>query len=279
MARQRYSCFDHVSAEGQAYGHAVAFQGAAPCENEVVAQLLELRRRAQLYLRRDGWVAEDEQFYAEQNARLVRDAEEYYHQMYRAEVSSWNLRDQHMAGTLDALIKHLDGQSPNTKVVVWEHNSHVGDARAAVMGFRGELNVGQLARQRYGGDAALIGFTTFDGWVTAANDWGAPNERKRVRPARPDSHEALLHAVHLPQFWVSTSDLPVHDALSQPRLERAIGVIYRPETELQSHYFEAHLAQQFDAVIHMDHTRALEPLERTALWDCGEPAETFPSGL
>jgi len=277
MARRRYSCFDHVSLEGQAYGHAVVYQGAAPCENEVVAQLAELRRRAELYLRRDGWVAEDEQFYAEQNARLVRDAEEYYHQMYRAEVSSWNLRDQHMASTLDALIKHLDRQSSNTKVVVWEHNSHVGDARATAMGLRGELNVGQLARQRYGGDAALIGFTTFDGWVTAANDWGAPAER--VRPARPDSHEALLHAVGLPQFWLSTSDLPVHDVFSQPRLERAIGVIYRPDTELQSHYFEAQLAQQFDAVIHMDRTRALEPLERTVLWERGEPAETFPTGL
>ena len=147
------------------------------------------------------------------------------------------------------------------------------------MGLRGELNVGQLARQRYGGDAALIGFTTFDGWVTAAPDWGAPAERMRVRPAHPDSHEALLHASGRPQFWVSTAELPVHDVLSQPRLERAIGVIYRPETELQSHYFEAQLAQQFDAVIHMDRTRALEPLERTALWDRGEPAETFPTGL
>ncbi len=211
MARRRYSCFDHVGAEGQAYGHAVAYQGAAPCENEVVAQLLELRRRAELYLRRDGWVAEDEQFYAEQNARLVRDAEEYYHQMYRAEVSSWNLRDQHMAGTLDALIEHLDRQSTNTKVVVWEHNSHVGDARATAMGFRGELNVGQLARQRYGGDAALIGFTTFDGWVTAASDWGAPTQRKRVRPARPDSHEALLHAVG------PSPVLGVHGRPSRPR--------------------------------------------------------------
>ena len=279
QARRRYSCFDHVGAEGQAYGHAVVYQGAAPCENEVVAQLLELRRRSDLYLRRDGWVAEDEQFYAEQNARLVRDAEEYYHQMYRAEVSSWNLRDQHMAGTLDALIDHLDRQSGDTKVVVWEHNSHVGDARATAMGLRGELNVGQLARQQYGGDTALIGFTTFDGWVTAASGWGASTERKRVRPARPDSHEALLHSVGPPQFWLSTTDVPVHDVLDQPRLERAIGVIYRPESELQSHYFEARLARQFDAVIHMDRTRALEPLERTRAWDRGEPSETFPTGL
>jgi len=279
QARQRYSCFDHVSSDGQAYGHSVVFKGAAPCEKEVVAQLLELRRRSDLYLRRDGWVAEDEQFYAEQNARLVRDAEEYYHQMYRAEVSSWNLRDQHMAGTLDALIEHLDRQSANTKVVVWEHNSHVGDARATAMSLRGELNVGQLARQRYGGDATLIGFTTFDGRVTAADDWGAPAQRKRVRPARHDSYEALLHEVGLPQYWLSTSDLSAHNVLSQPRLERAIGVIYRPETELQSHYFQAQLDQQFDVVVHIDHSRAVEPLERTPLWDRGEPAETFPTGM
>jgi len=279
QARNRYSCFDHVGPDGQAYGHAVVFEGAAPCEQEVVAQLLELRRRSDMYLRRDGWVAEDEQFYAEQNARLVRDAEEYYHQMYRAEVSSWNLRDQHMASTLVALIDHLDRRSAPTKVVVWEHNSHVGDARATSMSLRGELNVGQLARQHYGAETTLIGFTTFSGRVTAADNWGAPAQRKRVRPARPDSHEALLHHVALPQYWLSLSDLSADHVLSQPRLERAIGVIYRPETELQSHYFQARLDQQFNVVIHVDHSRAVEPLERTALWDRGEPAETFPSGL
>ncbi len=278
-ARQRYQCFDHVGADGQAYGHAVSTGQAAPCEDEAVAQLLELRNRADAYLRRDGWVAEDEQFYAEQNARLVRDAEEYYHQMYRAEVSSWNLRDQHMAGTLDGLIDHLDARSGNAKVVVWEHNSHVGDARATAMAFRGELNVGQLVRQRYGGDATLIGFTTFDGHVTAASDWGAPTERKRVRPARPGSHESLLHEAELPQYWVATADPAVREVLNEPRLERAIGVIYRPETERQSHYFEARMAQQFDVVIHLDRTHALEPLELTPQWERGEPAETFPSGL
>ncbi len=278
-ARQRYSCFDHVGGEGQVYGYALAYQDATPCENEVVAQLVELQSRSELYLRRDGWVADDEQFYAEQNALLVRDAEEYYHQMYRAEVSSWNLRDQHMAGTLDALIEHLDRQYGATKVVVWEHNSHVGDARATAMGARGEFNVGQLARQRYGGEVALIGFTCFDGYVTAASDWGESAERKRVRQARPDSYEALLHGVGIPQFWLNTAEADVQEALSRPRLERAIGVVYRPETELQSHYFEARLAQQFDAVIHLDGTHALEPLERTAQWDLGEPAETYPTGF
>ena len=278
-ARERYGCFDHVGAEGQAYGYALAYEAAIPCENEVVAQLVELRSRAEMYLRRDGWLAEDELFFAEQNARVVRDAEEYYQQMYRADVSSWNLRDRHMAGTLDALVEHLDRRLGRTKVVVWEHNSHVGDARATAMGARGELNVGQLARQRYGGECLLVGFTTYNGRVTAASDWGKPPERKHVRPALPGSHEALLHEVAVPGFWLATADAAVHDSLQLPRLERAIGVIYRPETERQSHYFPARLGDQFDVVVHLDRTRALEPLERTAMWDRGEPPETFPTGV
>jgi len=278
-ARQRYSCFDHVGGEGQAYGYGLAYAGAIPCENEVVTQLVELRRRAEAYLRRDGWIADDEFFFAEQNARLVRNAEEYYQQMYRAEVSSWNLRDRHMAGTLDALVEHLGHQVPRAKIVVWEHNSHVGDARATEMGSRGELNVGQLARQRYGRECVLIGFTTFDGTVTAATDWGGPAERKRVRPALVGSHEALLHGNGLTDFWLDTSKTAVRDLLAAPRLERAIGVIYRPRTERRSHYFDARLAEQFDAVVHLDRTRALEPLERTSTWDQGEPPETYPTGI
>jgi erythromycin esterase-like protein len=238
-----------------------------------------LRRRAEAYLRRDGWMADDEFFFAEQNARLVRDAEEYYQQMYRAEVSSWNLRDRHMAGTLDALAEHLDHQLPRAKIVVWEHNSHVGDARATEMSARGELNVGQLARQRYGNQCVLVGFTTFDGTVTAASDWGGPAERKRVRPALASSHESLLHENGATPFWLDMAHPAMRDVFLVPRLERAIGVIYRPETERQSHYFDARLADQFDAVIHFDHTRALEPLDRTSVWDNGEPPETFPSGI
>ncbi len=278
-ARDRYSCFDHVGREGQAYGYALAYERAIPCENEVVAQLVALRSRADAYLRRDGWVAEDELFFAEQNALVVRDAEEYYQQMYRAEVSSWNLRDRHMAGTLDALAAHLDQRLGRAKIVVWEHNSHVGDARETEMGARGELNVGQLARQRYAGDCLLVGLTTHDGRVTAATDWGDPPERKHVRPALQGSHEALLHEVAMPQFWLDTADPRVHDTLRVARLERAIGVIYRPDTERQSHYFDARLGDQFDAVIHLDRTRALEPLERTSTWDRGEPPETFPTGV
>jgi erythromycin esterase-like protein len=278
-ARERYSCFDHVGAEGQAYGFALAYRGAIPCENEVVAQLVELRARSAAYLRRDGWVAEDELFFAEQNARVVRDAEEYYQQMYRAEVSSWNLRDRHMAGTLDALLEHLHGRHPQSKVVVWEHNSHVGDARATDMAQRGEFNVGQLARQRYGRECALVGFTTYDGEVTAASDWGDPAQRRRVRPALEGSYEVLLHGLGGDAYWFTTNTPTMRELLAEPRLERAIGVIYRPETERQSHYLRARLCDQFDAVIHLDHTRALEPLERSPLWDRGEPPETYPTGL
>jgi erythromycin esterase-like protein len=198
--------------------------------------------------------------------------------MYRSGAKSWNLRDRHMANTLDALIDHIDQQVGHAKVVVWEHNSHVGDARATGMSARGELNVGQLTRQRHRGDAVLIGFTTYDGRVTAASDWGAPAERKHVRPARADSHEAFLHATELSNFWVPTASGPAREPLLVPRLERAIGVIYRPETELQSHYFDARIAEQFDVVIHIDRTRALTPLDRTTLWDQGEPPETFPTG-
>jgi len=279
-ARARYSCFDHVGGgEGQAYGYALAHEKAIPCENEVVAQLLMLRRKADAYLRRDGRLAEEDQFFAEQNASLVRDAEEYYQQMYRADVSSWNLRDRHMAATLEALLEHLDRFQPRAKIVVWEHNSHLGDARATGMGERGELNVGQLARQRHGDDCLLVGFSTYSGEVTAATDWGDPPQRKRVRPALEGSIEALLHRAGPERFWIDTSDDSVRELLQTPRLERAIGVVYRPATERQSHYFPARVSDQFDVMIHLDHTRAVEPLERSALWDAGEPPETYPTGL
>src|ERR1017187_1104555 len=278
-ARERYSCFDHVGADGQAYGYAIASGAADPCEDAVMSQLLELRRQSDNYLLANGVANEDEQFYAEQNAQLVHDAEQYYRLMYRANVSSWNLRDSHMANTLDHLIAYLNHRSAPTKVVVWAHNSHVGDARATSMRARGELNIGQLARERYSDDALLVGFSTNTGYVTAASDWGGPTERKRVRSARPDSHEAMLHAAGIRQFWVPTHDLAIDEELAGTRLERAIGVVYRPDTELQSHYFEANLIQQFDIVIHLDHTRALEPLELTPLWDAGEPPETYPTGL
>jgi erythromycin esterase-like protein len=276
-ARRRYACFDHYGGDTQAYGYATAFGLGRSCENEVVTQLVELCRGAAAYALRDGRVAEDDYFYAEQNARLVRDAERYYRTMYRAGVSSWNLRDCHMAETLDALVEFLGRSGPPAKVVVWAHNSHLGDARATEMGDQGEWSVGQLVRERYGRDAVLVGFTTHDGTVTAAPTWDAPAERKRVRPALPGSYEALFHEALAGRFFLPLrGDDRARSPLSWPRLERAIGVIYRPETERASLYFHARLPGQFDAVLHFDRTRAVEPLERTAAWEAGEVPETFP---
>jgi erythromycin esterase-like protein len=276
LARARYSCFDHVSGEGQQYGHALALNLTLPCERQVVAELVDLRQRSGQLLATDGWMAEDEYFFAEQNARLVRNAEEYYRQMYKAEVSSWNLRYRHMAETLQALRAHLDAQLGGAKVVVWEHNSHVGDARATEMRLRGELNVGQLARLRWPDECFLVGFTTDHGTVTAASDWGGPTERKRVRPALAGSYEHTFHSSAHERFFLPLAGAPELDG---PRLERAIGVIYRPHTERASHWFHANLRAQFDAVVHIDRTSAVEPLERTVLWDEGEPPETYPTGL
>jgi len=279
-ARYRYSCFEHFAEDTQAYGYAANFGITESCEREVIAQLVELRRHAADYASRDGRVAQDEFFFAEQNARLVLNAERYYRTMFRGRVASWNLRDRHMADTLDALIGHLQSTGQQAKVAVWEHNSHLGDARATYMAEYGELNVGQLVRERYGAESVLVGFTTYEGMVTAASNWDGPAERKRVRPALANSYEALFHETTVPKFLLALRDRrQVSTALHGPKLERAIGVIYLPQTERQSHYFEARLSDQFDAVIHFDETRALEPLERYALWESGEPAETFPSGL
>jgi erythromycin esterase-like protein len=222
-------------------------------------------------------VAEDEFFSAEQNARVVKNAEAYYRSMFLEEVSSWNLRDRHMAETLDALVAHLERQGGRAKIVVWAHNSHIGDARATQMGQRGELNIGQLVREKYGREAVLVGFTTHHGTVTAASDWGAPAERKSVRPGLAGSYEAMFHIAQPGRFLlIWGDDDATADALRDPRLERAIGVIYRPETERMSHYFRARLPEQFDAVLHFDETRAVEPLEYTAEWEAGELPETFP---
>jgi len=199
--------------------------------------------------------------------------------MFGEAASSWNLRDRHMADTLARLRAHLARYGEAGRIVVWEHNSHVGDARLTEMGGRGELNVGQLARERWPDDVLLVGFTTYSGTVTAASGWDAPAERKRVRPALPESYEALFHEAGESRFLVDLLRGPTAETLRRPRLERAIGVIYRPETERASHYFSARLAGQFDAVVHIDETRAVEPLERTAGWALGEPPETYPTAL
>jgi erythromycin esterase-like protein len=287
-ARHRYSCFEAFGEDPQAYGYATGFGITRSCEDEVISQLVELRRRAAELARRNGCVAPDEFFFAEQNALVVKNAEAYYRSMFQGRANSWNLRDRHMAETLDALVKHLDrqigaqtvGQKRRAKIVVWAHNSHLGDARATEMGLRGELNIGQLARERYGSDTALVGFTTYSGTVTAASNWGGIAKRKRVRPALPESYEALFHEMGPERFLLTLRDDDrAAERLRRPRLERAIGVIYSPEIERASHYFDARLSEQFDAVLHFDQTRAVEPLERTSEWEEGEISETFPSGI
>ncbi len=276
-ARHRYSCFEHFGEDTQAYGYAASYGLTEPCEDAAINQLLELQRQTAEYAKRDGRVTEDEFFCAEQNARLVKNAEEYYRSMFRRRVSSWNLRDRHMAETLKYLVDYLNRQGRRTKVVVWAHNSHLGDARATEMGKAGELNVGQLVRERYGRDSVLIGFSTYTGTVTAASNWGGLPELKRVRPGLPESYEALFHNTGLPGFLLNLrEDGQVIDALRKPHLERAIGVIYLPETERISHYFHAQLPDQFDAVIHFDETRGVEPLDRSAHWQEGEVPETYP---
>jgi erythromycin esterase-like protein/predicted phosphoribosyltransferase len=282
-ARERYACFDHASADdGQAYGFAAAFGAGPLCENQAIEQLVDIQRNALAYAHRDGLLAEDELFYAEQNAQTVRNAEVYYRAMFSGRVTSWNLRDKHMAQTLDALLKHLDRHQdvPSARIVVWAHNSHVGDARATEVWADGQLTLGQLVRERYGDQARLIGFSTYAGTVTAASEWGGVAERKAVRPALNGSIEEFLHETGRSAFLVSPHISPeAAEPLSVVRLGRAIGVIYRPETERQSHYFHVRPADQFDAMIHIDRTRALEPLEPTSLWIAGETPETYPSGL
>jgi erythromycin esterase-like protein/predicted phosphoribosyltransferase len=274
-ARARYGCFDHFADDAQIYGYAVSLGDAESCEDDVVGQLLEFQRRAGDLAMQDGQAAAEAFFSAEQNARLARNAEAYYRSMFRGRISSWNLRDTHMAETLDALLEHLGRRNgAPAKVVVWAHNSHLGDARATQMGAAGELNLGQLVRERHPGEAFLIGQTTDHGTVTAAHDWGDPAARRRVRPGMEGSYEALFHEVPHQAFL-----LPLRQAdsrLADPRLERAIGVIYRPETERISHYFDARLSDQFDLVVHHDETSALEPLDRLSEWGQEDVAETHP---
>jgi len=281
-ARYRYSCLEDFAEDPQSYGYAAGFALGKTCEDQVFQQLVELRQRAAEYTRRDGRVAEDEYFYAEQNARLVRNAEEYYRQMFGGRVSTWNLRDTHMVETLDALVKFMDARhgAGSTKVVVWAHNSHLGDARATEMGEQGEVNVGSLCRERWGGEGFNIGFSIYTGPATAADDWDGDARRKRVRPGLPGSYDAAFHDVGY-DFVLPLRELTgeVSVELRRPRLQRAIGVIYRPDTERISHYFDARLAAQFDAMIHIDQTRALEPLEQTPEWTAGREFETYPSGV
>jgi erythromycin esterase-like protein len=277
-ARDRYSCLDHVRADPSEYAMVLLNDRLASCEPGVVRTLVELFEKRAEYV--DRWPsAEDEYFFAVQNARVVRNAEAYYRTMYRGGATSWNLRDRHMAETFDELAEHLRNAGRPPKLVVWAHNSHLGDARATQMARSGEINLGQLLAEEYGDDVVRVGFTTYDGTVTAAHEWGEASRRYRVNPALPGSVEDLFHRIG-GDFALDLGRLgEAGAALTEPRLERAIGVIYRPATERWSHYFEVRLPSQFDVVLHFDRTHALEPLDRGALWQPDEFPEAFPTGL
>lgn len=276
-ARYRYGCFEDFEEDTQAYGYAASFGMTESCEAAVLEQLREMQIKAAQLASWDAPGARREAFSAEQNAMLVRSAERYYRSVFERDESSWNLRDTHMVDTLDQLLRFL---GRGAKAVVWAHNSHLGDARATEMGRRGELNVGQLVRERYPGQCFNLGFTTHSGEVTAAADWDEPAQRRRVRLALEDSYERLFHDTGLGDFLLlMRNDDKLRTAVAGPLLERAIGVIYRPDTERRSHYFRAHLPKQFDAVIHIDRSRAVVPLETSVPWAEGEPPETFPSAL
>jgi erythromycin esterase-like protein len=276
-ARRLYVCLDHVR-DPQQYGYAAA-TGLRPSCREAAANLLvDLVRKAPGYLKGDTRTDGDRQFLAERNAHVVMRAEQYYREMFGRRTRSWNLRDSHMADTVLDLHRHLREQGRPGRIVVWAHNSHLGDARATQMGRTGEWNVGQLLRQQVGADRVLlVGFTTYTGHVTAARDWDQPPERRWVRPAQRDSWEHAFHASGKDRFF-----LPLRDGsqvLEGAMLERAIGVVYRPESEMASHYFDAVLGEQFDAVFHLDETTALEPLDVGVHWMRHEPPDTYPTGL
>lgn len=283
-ARARYACFDHFGDDPQAYGYLTSRGVADPCENEAVGQLVEMQRRSVRSTQQNGKRGDDELFFAIQNARLAKNAEAYYRAMYYGRIPSWNLRDRHMAETLHELTSHLQARGGRAKIVVWAHNSHIGDARATAMVAEGELNLGQLVRERHGRDAFLLGLTTNSGVVTAASNWDEPARQFRVRPGLPGSYEALFHEVAASaasDFLLTLRDGgAAANRLREARLERAIGVIYRPETERFSHYFLASLSGQFDAVLHFDETEALVPLDRDPGWETPlELPETFPFGV
>jgi erythromycin esterase-like protein len=283
LARERYRCFDDFELAGDvaAQGDLAAEGVLVSCEDAVVRRLLERLERAGRLLSRGGGDA-DEAFLAEEGARVAKRAETYYRTMYRGGVEAWNLHDRHLAETLEQLLRHLDQRVGRGKVVVWGPTSHLGDARFTALGERSELSFGQLVRERHGDDAFLVGFTTYAGTVTAASTWGGPAARVRVRAALPSSYEALFHRADVASFALDLRDLGAASAgLRERRLERAIGVLYSPATE-RSHYFEATLPDQLDAVIHLDETRAVEP---SGLWSLevgaspahGPPAPSSPT--
>ncbi len=274
VARARYGALTPWQKDPAAYGRAVLVGKYESSETAVVAMLRDMLKQRLEYVHKDG-----ERFFdAAQNARVVANAEHYYRAMYYGSAASWNLRDTHMFETLQALLAFY---GPDAKAIVWEHNSHVGNASATEMSTRGELNVGQLCRATFHQRAYIVGFGTDHGTVAAASDWGEPMQQMPVRPSHPDSYERLLHDTGIPALALHLREpkrVAVREELLPPRLERAIGVVYRPDTELMSHYFYASLPHQFDELVWFDDTHAVEPL-RSAPRPSADLPETYPFGL
>jgi erythromycin esterase-like protein len=283
-ARRYYACFDHghrLAQTPQAYGQRVLSGVSPDCERQAIEQLAALRRNAALYMRRDGFAAGEAYFCADRNAEVALRAEQYYRAMFQGRAISWNLRDKHMADTLFALCDYLGGwRGEKAKLVVWAHNSHIGDARATEMSQLGEWNLGQLVREARGDDAFLLGMSTYAGEVTAASAWDGDAERKRLRPALPGSYEHLFHLLGQPDFFLPLrGDGPLQHALGIPRLQRAVGVVYLPESERTSHYVLSRLPRQFDAITHIDETSALAPLEPRRRAPVRDLMDAYPSGI
>jgi erythromycin esterase-like protein len=280
-AKKRFACFDHYNKDSQLYGYLSSYDKKLHgCEKEVVEQMSEFLKMKE-YLQALGSAKKDELFSTMQNTRLIKNAEVYYRTMFGGKASSWNIRDQHMVEIIIEVDRHLSKElNTPAKIIVWAHNSHLGDARATQQSLSGELNVGQLMRQRYTSEVFLLGFTTYEGYVTAAPEWDASAQRKSINPGIEGSYEKLFHQLGFERFLYIFKDSPqLGEVFPKMLLERAIGVVYLPESERRSHYFYANIANQFDAVMHIDVTQALKPLEKYAPSPKEDAPETFPSGL
>jgi erythromycin esterase-like protein len=272
VARRAYSCFEPYYDDVQEYARATALVPTS-CEDEAVSILATLRQKAPEYSA-DGREA---YFNAEQNALVARGAELYYRTMVRGGPGSWNVRDHHMVDTFERLMRF---HGPLARGIVWEHNTHVGDARFTDMARAGMVNVGQLVRQRHGNEGVvLVGFGSYHGTVIAAEEWGSPMQRLRVPNARDDSYEGAMHRSGVPQFLLvfDGSDDGGIAGLDTVRGHRAIGVVYEPAHERWGNYVPTLLPRRYDSFIFLDHTDALDPLHMPVRVT-GEPPETYPSG-
>lgn len=262
QAKQRYACFDHIRGEPQEYGMLISMGLKKSCVKEVIEQIVDLSNNVFKYLGNDGFDAQEEYFYAAQNARLIKNAEKYYRSMFEGHVTSWNNRDTHMFETITQIASHLESRfNKAAKLIIWAHNSHLGDARATEMGAQGEINVGQLIRERYPRESYGVGFSTYQGTVMAASSWGTPGECKPLLPGLSGSYEELFHDMTHDNFHlILRGNEQLSHYLHLERLQRAVGVVYLPQTQRLSHYYYTNLPKQFDSIIHFDNTHGVKPL-------------------